>query len=130
MIFGNQLLTRFLGVFRCLKFVSEDDIDCAVRAHHRNFSCRVTVIDVSPDMFARHYVISTTVAFPCNDRYLWDRRFTKCVKEFSPVSDDSSFLHINSGEETRDIHKGNQRDIKTIAETDKPARFYRRVGVE
>ena len=46
------------------------------------------------------------------------------------MSDDSSFLHINSGKKTGDIDKGNQRDIKTVTETDKSARLYRRVRVE
>jgi hypothetical protein len=61
MVFGHKLLSRLLGIFCSFEFVSEDDIDCSLCSHHCNFGGGVTVIDISPDVLARHHVVRSAV---------------------------------------------------------------------
>ena len=70
-------------------------------------------------MFAGHHVIGSPIAFAGDDRNLWDRCLTKCVEEFRAMSNDSSFLHIDSRKKTRDIDEGYNGNTETITETNK-----------
>src|SRR3990167_105611 len=123
LIFENRLSIGLFRVLRVFNLLSENDINSAFSAHHRNFGSGITVIDVAANVLARHYIISPAIPLAGDDRYLGDSGFTERIEELSPMPDNASRFHVDSREKAGDINKGDEWDIEAVAETDEACRL-------
>jgi hypothetical protein len=81
-------------------------------------------------VLGRHYVVSTTIRFPCNEGDLWHGGLSISVQQFSAVFNDSVPLLGRSREEPGDIAEGNNGDLEGVAESNESSGFNRCVDVQ
>ena len=68
--------------------VLEDDVDRALRAHHRDLRRRPGEVHVAADVLAAHDVVRAAVCLAGDDRQLRDRRLAVGVQQLRAVLDD------------------------------------------
>ncbi len=113
-----------------IQFVLVDNPHGAIGPHHGNLGGWIGKIDIGPNVLAAHHVVGASVCFSCDHGNFRDGGFRECVKQFGPVTDDTSKLLNRTGQESGHIHESDQRNVKGIAEADKTGCFYRRVDIQ
>ena len=81
-------------------------------------------------MFGTHHIIGTAIGFAGNDCYLRHSRFTISIEQFGPMTDNTFIFLIDARKESRYIHKGQQRYIERITETDETGGFYWSINIQ
>src|SRR5260221_3089358 len=98
------------------KFAAEDDAHGTIWPHDRNLGGGPCQVKIAAYMLAAHYIISATVGFPCDNGELGYRCFAIGVQEFGARTNDAPVFLLHTGHETRDIFKGDDRNVEAITE--------------
>ena len=70
-------------------------------------------------MFGAHDIIRAAIRFASYDSDFGHCRFGEGVQELGAVPDDPAVFLSHTGQEARDIHKRDDREVEAVAEADK-----------
>src|SRR3989442_757493 len=96
-VFRDQLFAPLFGVSSPVNLVLEEDIDCAIRAHHSDLCCGPGIVDVTTHMFAIHHIVCATIGLTSNHSDLWHSRLTVGIEQLGSVTDDAVMLLAHAG---------------------------------
>ena len=89
-----------------------DDVDRALRAHHRDLGRRPREVHVAADVLAAHDVVGAAVRLAGDDRQLRDGRLGVGVQQLRAVPDDPAVFLADTGQEPRHVDERDQRDVE------------------
>ncbi len=81
-------------------------------------------------MLAAHDDICAAVGLAGDDAHLGHSGLGIGIQKLGPVTNDPAVLLSHARHEAGDVGEGDQRDVKGIAESDKPGRLYRGIYVQ
>ncbi len=129
-IFLLFLFQKCLGIVSLFGLSAIQDFHRTLGAHYGNFSGGPGIVDVAAQMLGRHDAVGAAVCLAGDDRNFGNGGFSIGIEHFSAVPDDAAvFLHCTR-QKSRHIDKGDHRDIKAVAETDKSGTLHRRVNIK
>src|SRR5262245_15930111 len=109
---------------------SEQNLHRALWSHHRDLRRGPRDVVVAANVLGRHDVVRAAVRLARNDRELGDRRLTVRVQQLRTVLDDAAVLLRDTWEKTRNVLKGDDRNIERVAESYETRRLERCIDVE
>src|SRR5690625_104235 len=92
-----ELRGQCLGVIRCCDLSAEEDLDRALRAHHRDLGGRPGEVDITPYVLGVHDVVCAPVCLPGDQGDSGHGRLGEGVEEFGAMADDPPMLLADSG---------------------------------
>ena len=101
LVLGDQALALGRRVVGAGDRVLEDDVDRALRAHHRDLRGGPGEVHVAADVLAAHDVVGAAVGLARDDRHLGHRRLAVGVEQLRAVLDDPAVLLGDAGQEAR-----------------------------
>src|SRR5208283_1356760 len=119
-VLGGQLLFLGLGIAGRADLAFEKDLHGALGAHHRNLSRRPRIHSVRSHVAAAHGEIGSAVRFAKDEGQLWHGGRSIRKQHFRAMADDATPFLGNSGQKSRDVHEGDDREVEHIAETNEP----------
>ncbi len=122
--------TRGHRIARRVELALVENVHGAFRSHHRDLRGRPRVVEVGPNVLARHDAIRAAVRLARDHRDLRHGRFREGEQQLGTVADDAAvFLH-RAGQEAWHVFEGDERNVERIAEAHEPRALHRRVDVE
>src|SRR5438874_2386154 len=112
------------------QLTAEQDVDRPFRTHHSDLSGRPRDVEVGADVLRAHHAVSAAVGLARDDRELGHCRLAERVEELGSVPDDPAIFLRGARQESRDVDKGDERDVEGVAEAHEPRRLVGRVDVE
>src|SRR5215469_13069862 len=125
-----QLLPFDIRILSLLDLVFEDNVNSAVYSHHRDLGGWPGVIDIAAHMLAAHHIVGAAVSLASNDGHFGYRCLAVGVEQLGSVADDAPMFLSHSGKESRHIFECHNRNIKAVAEANKPCAFVRRIDIQ
>ena len=110
--------------------VLEDDVDRALRAHHRDLRGRPGEVHVAADVLAAHDVVGAAVGLAGDDRHLGNRRLAVGVQQLRAVLDDAAVLLTDARQEPGDVDERDDRNVEAVAGAHESRRLDRGIDVE
>ena len=130
LVLGDQLLAARVGVGRLSELLAEDDVDGALRPHHRHLGGRPREVEVGADVLRAHHVVRPAVRLAEDHGQLRHGRLGVGVEQLGSVTDDPAPLLLGAGEEAGHVDEGDERDVEGVAGADEAGGLRRRVDVE
>ena len=126
----HQLLAALVRGRRLGDVAAVDDVDRALRAHHRDLRGRPGEVEVGQHVLRVHDVVGAAVGLARDDRQLRHGRLGERVEQLRAVADDPAPLLARAGQEAGHVGEGDERDVERVAEADEAGGLLRRLDVE
>mmetsp|Transcript_16517 Transcript_16517/g.31397 ORF Transcript_16517/g.31397 Transcript_16517/m.31397 type:complete len:230 (-) Transcript_16517:1153-1842(-) len=94
-----------------------ENFDGTFGSHDSHLGTRPRVVDIAAQVLGGHDIIGTTIGLAGNDGHLGDIGLCVSKQKLGAVTDNSSKLLFCSGQESGNIDKGDQGNIKGVTET-------------
>ena len=91
------------------------DVDRALRAHHRDLRGRPGEVDVGAEVLGAHHVVGAAVGLAGDDRDQRDGRLGVGVDQLRAAADDAVPLLVGAGQEAGHVDEGQHRDVEGVA---------------
>src|SRR4029079_14891509 len=130
LVAGDQSAALRGWIVGLVDLVAVDDVDRALRTHHRDLGGRPGDVEVATDVLAAHDVVGAAAGLAGDDRQLRDRRLAIGEEQLRAVTDDPAVLLLDAREEARYVDERDQRPVEAIAGPDEPRRLRRGVDVQ
>ena len=130
LVLGDQLLAARVGVGGLRELLAEDDVDGALRPHHRHLGGRPREVEVGADVLRAHHVVRPAVRLAEDHGQLRHGRLGVGVEQLGAVADDPAPLLLGSGKEAGHVDEGDERDVEGVAGPDEAGGLRGRVDVE
>src|SRR5207342_1521231 len=91
------------------------DVDGSFRPHHGDLGGRPRVVEVGPNVLARHHAVCAAVRFARDDGDLRHRRLGECEQQLCAVPDDAAVLLHSTWQESRHVLEGDERNVEGVA---------------
>ena len=135
---GEELVVFLLLLFedglRVLRIgldvLGVENVHGTVGTHHGDVGGRPGVVDVAAELLAAHHDVGTAVALAEGDGHLRNRSLAIGVQKLRTVGDDGAVFLLGAGQEARDVHEGDQRDVERVAEAHEAGALAGGVDVE
>ena len=123
-------VVRVLGDVLLDVLATEDDLDGTLGTHDGDLTVGPGVVGITTKVLGGHDAVGTTITLTGDDGDLGDGGLGVGVDELGTLTNDTSVLLVDTGQESGDINEGDERNVEGIAEADETSTLDGGVDIE
>src|SRR5699024_10292855 len=98
------------------------NINGTLCAHHANLCCRPCQVEIGTEFLRTHHNVRAAKGLARDDCDFWDGSLSVSINELGATTNNTGMLLVHAREESRDVDKGDDRNIEGVTAAHEPGR--------